>query len=132
VAPGRATLWTARYAAADPRAAIPVQTSVGAPRWVGYDLVQWDAVKPWGLLDVHDPEEFTRRYRHRLHQRGRRILAELRDLELAYDGWPLLLCCFEDLRDGSRWCHRTVLSGWLSERLGVAVPELEEVSAPRT
>jgi hypothetical protein len=35
VASGRGTLLTARYAAVDPRQAIPVQTSVGAPRWVG-------------------------------------------------------------------------------------------------
>jgi hypothetical protein len=87
-------------------------------------------VKPWGLLEVHDPEEFRRRYRHRLHQRGRRILDELRELELMYDGWPLLLCCFEDIGKPGAWCHRRVLAGWLSERLGVASPTSRRWSTP--
>jgi hypothetical protein len=128
VVPSHSSLWTGRYHAIDPAQVIPVQTSIGSPKWVGYDLLQWDTVKPWGLLEVHDPEEFRRRYRHRLHQRGRRIQVELRELELMYYGWPLVLCCFEDLRDESRWCHRRILAGYLEERLGVAVPDLEEVN----
>jgi hypothetical protein len=119
-------LWTARYGAIDPSIGVPVQTSIGTPRWVGYGLHRWDTVMPWGLLGEHDQEVFTRAYRHRLHQRTRRILAELADLHAAYDGWPLLLGCYEDLRDGTRWCHRRVLAGWLSEHLAVEIPDVED------
>jgi hypothetical protein len=109
---------------------VPIQTSVGRPRWANFDVVAWPVVMPWGLVNAGlDQADFTRKYRARLHRRTPRILAELAELLAAYPDWTLALCCFEDLRDGSRWCHRTVLSGWLSERLGVRVPELEEVVA---
>jgi uncharacterized protein YeaO (DUF488 family) len=68
---------------------------------------------------VTDPDEFRRRYRHRLHQRTGRILAELAELHERYDGWPLALCCFE--ADPAA-CHRSVLAGWLAEK-GVAIEE---------
>jgi hypothetical protein len=130
VAPGR--LVVARYAAVDPARMVPVQTSIGRPRWVGFDVIAWPAVMPWGLFGRDlEPEEFRRAYRRRLHQRTPRILGELAELLAAYDPYPLALCCFEDLRDGSRWCHRTILAEWIGERVGVEVPDLEEVAATR-
>jgi hypothetical protein len=112
---------------------VPVQTSIGRPKFVNYEVVAWPVVAPWGLFGRGlSPEDFAVAYRRRLHQRTPRILAELGELLDAYDPWPLALCCYEDLRDGSRWCHRTALSGWLEEKLGVPVPELEEVVATRT
>jgi hypothetical protein len=116
--PGR--VFTSSYSRVDPRVMVPVRTSIGAPRWAGYQLEEWPAVYPWGLLAITDPQEFRRRYRYRLHQRTGRILAELDGLLAAYDGWPIALCCFEaDPAD----CHRSVLGGWLREK-GVTVEEL--------
>jgi len=104
---------------------VPIQTSIGRPGWVSFELVAWEAVMPWGLLEERDPEVFRRRYRHRLHLRTPRILAELADLQRTYDGWPLALCCFEDLRRPDAWCHRRILAGWLEEHLGEEIPDLE-------
>jgi hypothetical protein len=123
VTPGRSRVWTASYSRVDPRVMVPVRTSIGAPRFAGYQLEEWPAVYPWGLLDVTDPDEFRRRYRHRLHRQTPRILAELAELLAKYDGWPLALCCWEDLTKPGAWCHRTLLAEWLREK-GVIVEEL--------
>jgi hypothetical protein len=126
VAPCR--LVVARYGVVDPARMVPLQNSIGRPKWASYEIVAWPAVMPWGLFGAGlDPEDFRRAYRRRLHQRTPPILAELDELLDAYDPFPLASCCFEDLRDGSRRCHRTVLSDWLFERLGVPVPEVGEV-----
>jgi len=106
-------LLTASYGSVDRRLAVPVRTSIGAPRWAGYAVEESPTVYPWGLLDVTHPNEFRRRYRHRLHQRTGRILAELGGLLAAYDGWPLALCCFE--ADPAA-CHWSILAGWLAEK----------------
>jgi len=112
-------LFTSSYSRVDPGTLVPVRTSIGAPRFAGYALEEWPSVYPWGLLDVTDPEEFRRRYRHRLYRQTPRILHELGELLDRYDGWPLALCCFE--ADPAA-CHRSVLAGWLAEK-GVAIKE---------
>lgn len=100
---------------------VPVQTSIGRPRFVAYEVEPWPAVMPWGLLDLSEPDEFRRRYRHRLHRLTPRILGELGELLARYDGWPLALSCFEQ---PGEFCHRTVLAGWLSESTGEVITEL--------
>jgi uncharacterized protein YeaO (DUF488 family) len=65
-----------------------------------------------------EPDEFTRRYRHRLHQRRPRILAELQELREGYG--DLVLLCHEP---AGTFCHRVVLARWLSEQLGEEVIE---------
>jgi uncharacterized protein (DUF488 family) len=83
-------------------------------------LVEWPAVYPYGLFGRDlEPEEFTRLYRHRLHQRARRILAELQELREAYG--DLVLLCHEP---AGVFCHRQVLSTWLEEKLGEPVEEV--------
>jgi Protein of unknown function, DUF488 len=104
---------------------VPVQTSIRRPGWVGFELVEWRTVAPWGLLEETDPETFRRRYRHRLHQRTGRVLKELAELRELFDGWPLALCCFEDLAKPGAWCHRTYLAEWLAQKLSEKIPDLE-------
>jgi hypothetical protein len=116
-------LWTARYADLDPRRAVPVQTSLSAPRWAGYAVVPWPAVMPFGLIDVKDQALFRRRYRARLHRLTPRILRELAELREMYAGWDLVLACYEDLTKPGVWCHRSLLGEWLREK-GVIVEEL--------
>jgi hypothetical protein len=43
-------------------------------------------------------------------------------LELAGGRGPVL-CCFERV-GGPQWCHRSLAAAWLSDGLGIAVPEL--------
>lgn len=116
-------LLTTRYASVDPARMVPVHTSIGRPGWVGYELVGWRTVAPFGVLGETDPDVFRRRYRHRLHRLTPRVLHELADLRAAYDGWPLALCCFEDVTKPGAWCHRTFLAEWLAEK-GVIIEEL--------
>ena len=68
-------------------------------------------------------EEFTRLY-------NEEILAPLdpdavvKDLlEMAGDRTPALLC-WEPPEPGPKWCHRSLVSVWLWERLGLEVAEL--------
>ena len=98
----------------------PVQTSLGTARWL--TLVEWPAVYPYGLLDETDPATFRRKYRARLHKRGRRILAELEELREAYGA--LVLCCWEDLAKPEAWCHRRLLAEWIEEKTGLQVEEV--------
>jgi hypothetical protein len=98
---------------------VPVRTSLGAPKWMTAPLVDWPTVYPWGLFRAGlDEEEFTRRYRHRLHQRRPRILAELQELREGYG--DLVLLCHEP---AGAFCHRVVLGRWLAEQLGEEVTE---------
>lgn len=116
-------LFTSSYRAWRPELGVPVRTSLGAPRWMQAPLVEWRSVYPWGLLTRPrlEPEEFTRRYRHRLHQRTPRILAELQELREGYG--DVVLCCHEP---AGAFCHRRVLAAWLEEKLGEPVEEVSE------
>jgi hypothetical protein len=118
-------LLTARYAVVDPARMVPIQTSIGRPGWLTFELVAWRSVAPFGLLEETDHEVFRRKYRYRLHQRTSRILEELAELRATYDGWPLALCCFEDIRHPESWCHRRFLAEWLAQKLGEDIPDLE-------
>jgi hypothetical protein len=125
VAPGR--LVVVRYAAVNPHELVPIQTSIGRPRWARFEVVPWPAVAPWGLVGKYeDRTGFRRAYRRRLHPRRPRILDELGGLLVAYDLWPLALCCFEDLAKPGAWCHRTYLAELLGEWLDVKIPDIEE------
>lgn len=79
---------------------------------------------PVGLLDITDPAEFWRRYRHMLHRKTPRVLAELQELPEAYAPLGLVLLCYEDLSKPGAWCHRTMLGEWISQKLDLEVPEL--------
>jgi len=101
---------------------VPIRTSVGAPRSFPAPLVEWPTVMPWGLLEVTDPAEFRRRYRHQLHRKTPKILAELQELQDGYCA-PLVLLCFEDLSRPGVWCHRSLLAEWISQHTGETIPE---------
>jgi hypothetical protein len=103
---------------------VPVQTSIGRPGWISFDLVEWRTVMLCGVLGESNREVYRRRYRRRLHQRTTRVLAELEELRATYDGWPLALCCFEDLSKPGQWGHRTMLAEWLEHHLGLKIPGL--------
>lgn len=116
-------LATCSYALWTPEDGVPVQTSIGAPKWWdGPPLQDLRSAAPWGLMDVSDPAEFRRKYRARLHRNTPRILAQLGELATCYPGTVLVLMCFERRPQD---CHRGLLAEWLSEHLGVEVLEIE-------
>lgn len=62
VASGR--LVVALYAAVDMRELVPIQTSIGRPRWVPFEVVPWPTVMPWGLVGkITDRGQFRTAYR---------------------------------------------------------------------
>lgn len=101
---------------------MPVRASLGVPRWFHAPVVDLPSVWPFGLFKAGlEPEEFTRRYRHRLHRQQHRVLREVRELREAYG--DLVLLCHEP---AGTFCHRVALATWLEEKLG----EPEEVMPP--
>jgi uncharacterized protein YeaO (DUF488 family) len=96
-----------------------VRTSLGTPRWFQAPLLELRSVMPYGLFGKDlEPEEFTRRYRHRLHRQGPRVLADLAELREGYG--DVCLLCFEG---SDAFCHRHVLRVWLQEH-GIPVEEV--------
>jgi hypothetical protein len=119
-------LFTARYADYDPAWGVAVRTSVGTPRrWRHETLDHVRRVTPYGIRHVTDRAAFTRLYTERLERAGAdAIYGRLQGISDAHEGRPLVLLCFEDLREPDRFCHRTLLGAWLEEQLGIDVHEL--------
>lgn len=114
-------LATCSYSMWRPEMGVPVQTSIGSPKfWTGPTLHDGRSMAPWGLLGIENPEEFSRKYRHRLHRRSTFILATLEDIAACYPETTGVLLCFERRRED---CHRSVLAEWLTEWSGFEVPE---------
>lgn len=116
-----AEVFTSSYSRFRPEWGVPVATTVGLPSWWKGGLEVWPTVAPWSLLDVTDPEELRRRYRHALHRKTPKVLAELAEMREAYAPAALVLLCFEP---AGQLCHRHILAGWLAEHLGEEVREL--------
>ncbi len=123
-------LFTARYADYNPEWGVAVRISVGSPRgWRHGPLEHVRRISPYGLRHITDLDEFVRQYVNRLDQAGAdAISTRLQEISDRHDGRPLVLCCFEDLTKPGQTCHRTMLAGWLTERLGAEVRELGRLS----
>ena len=116
------TLSTGCYRLWRPDHGVPVRTSVGPPRWFPDVLVEWPTVYPWGIYNADlDEQTFRRKYRHQLHRKTPKVLAELQELREGYASLGIVLLCFEP---AGTFCHRTVLAGWLEEQLGETISEL--------
>lgn len=116
-------LATARYADFDPRWGVPLQTSIGAPKWWKRPLEDARFLAPFGLMDVEDRDEFEAGYLKRLDIIGiDQIARRLNVIAENYGRQRLIALCFEDV--SRQWCHRTMLSAWLKEHAGVDVREL--------
>ena len=121
-------LATSSYAAFNPRRGVPVQTSIGRPRFpLDYELrEQISELMPSGLLKVSDDATFTRLYRERLDALDfQALLAQFDAISKRNDHKRLVLLCFEDVHAGE-FCHRRVFAEWYKDRAGRLVPELGE------
>lgn len=123
---------TSRYAARDLILAsglAPVATSVGLPKFAtGYQIADHaKLLAPYGLLDIDDEDEFTRRYVERLERYGaHKILGVLAGIARREQTRGVALLCWEDLTKPDAWCHRRVLADWIEQQTGQHVPELGE------
>lgn len=127
---------TVNYAAFKPEMGLAVRTSVGAPRYFEYrPLATWEAVYPqynWLKLSYDD---YHGRYLAKLDEYGAdNMRADIDALaEICRDhveNQRLLLCCYETLAKPGAWCHRSMLSRWLTENLGIEVLELGKMPKP--
>ena len=76
-----------------------VRTSVGPPRSFPDVLVEWPTVYPWGIYHAGlDEQTFRRKYRHQLHRKTPKVLAELQELQEGYCApWS---CCASRIGPG--------------------------------
>jgi hypothetical protein len=121
---GVTALATGRYATFRPSMGVPVQISLGRPKFpLDYELhEEIRELMPRGLLGKElSEEEFTRRYRDRLDLGALR--AQFDAISKRHDGKRLVLLCFEDVKAG-QFCHRRVFADWFHERTGQRVPEV--------
>jgi hypothetical protein len=78
---------------------------------------------PW-FASIPDPVEWAKRYDAEMLSRldPARVVGELRAMS---DGVrPIVLLCWERSDGSNGWCHRSLVSVWFRERLGIVVPEL--------
>jgi hypothetical protein len=119
-----APLVTGRYQTWRREHGVPVQVTIGTPKFWGRRPPLEDArvLAPWGLFEL-EGDEFDRRYRQRLDGIADRVVVTLAAIAAQHPGERLVLCCFEDVWAGQH-CHRRTFAAWWEERFGVAVPEV--------
>ena len=49
-----------------------------------------------------------------------------RQIQAFDSGKPVVLLCYEDVRDPLQWCHRTMFAKWLLEKTGEIADELPD------
>jgi hypothetical protein len=126
--------WSALHQASTvgPLPVQPVRISRGVPRFwpAAEQFPAVDELMPDGwMFGIKDLEKFGRCYRRKLHAIGLPRVRALID-EIAADGRPLALACFEtDPAD----CHRGPLgfAGWWERKTGERVPDLAILAAAR-
>lgn len=108
---------------------IPVRSSAGRPRRLGYDLGgSLRALYP-NPNTLRWPEaDFTGEYFEKLDREGvagiRRGALRIREAVGAGPDVPLVGLCFEELTRPGAWCHRRAFAAWWQARTGEFVPEL--------
>jgi hypothetical protein len=121
-------LATHRYATFRPSMGVPVQTSLGRPKFpIDYELrEQVRELMPRGLLGKRlSDDEFIRLYRERLDGLDLNALRGQFDaISKRHDNARVVLLCFEDVHAG-KLCHRSLFASWYEEQTGVVVPEID-------
>ena len=102
---------------------MPVGISLGEPKFpLRYTCVYLRGLAPWGLLQVRDADEFSRRYRERLDAIGTdAVRRRFRSISAEHDSRGLVLLCFEPV---GQFCHRRVFADWSEQEDGQPGPEL--------
>ena len=119
-------LFTSRYSepALATFDAAKVKITVGHPRFrLRYKLdATISELAPYGLMQLNG-DDFEQAYRQHLDDLGVAHILEMLEAtrSLTPTGRSVLLC-FEPI---GKSCHRRQLAGWLEERAGLIVPELE-------
>ena len=77
-------------------------------------------------------EEFTRLYTSKMDKIGAdKVKSIIHHLVSEAGGRDIVFCCYEDIRDKTQTCHRTVFAEWVKEHLGYDIIELPDDSPIR-
>ncbi|WP_406128026.1 ParB/RepB/Spo0J family partition protein [Streptomyces sp. NBC_00989] len=127
-------LATCTYQEFTPDMGIPVRTTVGRPRWrLPYELAgHAKTLTPTrDLLKIEAEDAYEAGYRALLTTRGiDAIRAELEEIAAQYESGRLVFLCFDKLSVANNWCHRSYAARYLSEHMGLTIPELGACTAP--
>lgn len=125
-------IFTSRYANPELKSGkyTVVGITRGAPKFrLAYRLAGniMDIAPPGYLFNENDRARFTPRYFKHMDRVGvQNIYSVLRHYELL--GKPVVLCCYEDVRNPRDWCHRLVFAEWWKARTGEVIEELPDPS----
>lgn len=109
-----------------------VRISIGSPKWpLGYEVSSaLSELMPYGAFGIEDKETYRKKYIERLEKYGVDLIQN-KLAQMEAKGKPVVLACYEDLRDPAQWCHRTMFAEWYMEKTGEVVEELTDPSVPR-
>lgn len=129
-------IYTSRYANKELKneGYYPVGISIGSPKYaLGYtEREHCYALAPKGFMLKMEFVPYKEAYIKKLEDIGTsKIIAMVRKMEqnAAAEGKKLVLLCFEDIRQPSQWCHRTIFAEWWKAHTGEAIEELAEATA---
>lgn len=123
-------IWTSRFRNAELNKGI--YTVVGIVRYmprfktkypISGNIIQIAPTKE--LFNENNRERFTEPYIKHLDEVGFPLIGAL-IREYRSMGKDLVLCCYEDVRDGRDWCHRLVFAEWWEKQTGEKILELPE------
>jgi len=125
-------IYTSRYANPELKSGnyTVVGITRGAPKFkLGYSLAGniLEIAPPGYLFNEYDRKKFTPQYFKHMDRIGPVLLArKLSFFEKM--GKPVVLCCYEDVRNPEDWCHRLVFAEWWQSRTGECIEELPDPS----
>jgi hypothetical protein len=117
-------LKTCCYSHYRPDMGVPLQTSLGTPKWVSYGLVKFMPIAPSGYMLNKSHSEYQALYLDRLDRYSQEVELGFRNVADLYPGQDLVILCFENLSRPNAWCHRTMFAKWWEGRTGEQVVEV--------
>lgn len=124
---GRWNLVTTSYKSFKPEMGIPIQTSIGNPKfWRCNPLTQAKVFYPYATFKKHADKSMAQKsqiYQKSLDVYASQIEKMLDNFTAIYGDKPLVLMCYEDVQAGEI-CHRRWLAEWFKTRYNIDVPEL--------
>lgn len=109
----------------------PVQISLGAPRFrTGYTILArlYDLAPGRAWMNARY-DDYKKKYLAQMHEKGFSAVVDMLYEVFVENGRkPLVLLCFEDVRNPEDFCHRRIWADWYEDLTGNEVPELYDPS----
>lgn len=109
-----------------------VRITLGVPRWIRLPDARYTERDRWPYVAELAPRrdyfraeaaEFDRRLLDQMHRLADDIDAKLS--AIPPENGAICLLCFEGQVTGPESCHRRLVAGFLAERYGMAIPEMD-------